>query len=89
MKTKSLVTHFKEGRLKSGMSQSEVAKELGYTSAQFISNFERGISKLPLKALAKLIDLYELKTDVVMSLLVSEYKTVLANTFKAKTRKGS
>lgn len=41
--------HLKELREKSKMTQREVSDALGYSSAQFISNFERGIALPPLK----------------------------------------
>lgn len=33
----------KEKRLASGLSQLEIAKTLGYSSGQFVSNWERGL----------------------------------------------
>jgi len=54
----SFAKYLKESRLNSGLSQGKVAKELGYTSAQFISNWERGLSEPPLKTLRQLTELY-------------------------------
>lgn len=47
----------KDLRVQSGLSQGAVAKKLGYTSPQFVSNWERAISVPPVgtvKALAKI-----------------------------------
>lgn len=62
--------YLKSARQKSGLSQHEVAKKLGYGTAQFISNWERGISNPPisnLKAISKLykIDFEELSTRLI------------------------
>lgn len=45
-------------REEAGLSQYDVAQRLGFSTAQFVSNFERGISRPParcLKALARMI----------------------------------
>lgn len=39
----------KQAREKAGLSQGELAKELGYSSPQLISNVERGLCSVPLK----------------------------------------
>ena len=45
------------------MSQGEVAKKLQYSSPQFISNWERGLSLPPMEVLPKLLNLYSLSPD--------------------------
>lgn len=45
----------KEYRLKSNLTQLDLAKKLGYDSPQFVSLFERGLSKIPLEALGYLV----------------------------------
>lgn len=40
-----------DARLEAGLTQKNLADYLGYSSAQFISNFERGISLPPLTKL--------------------------------------
>lgn len=42
-----------EARRKAGYSQLEVARKLGYSHAQFISNIERGRALLPLTKLRR------------------------------------
>jgi transcriptional regulator with XRE-family HTH domain len=55
-------------REKAKMSQGDVAKKLQYSSPQFISNWERGLSLPPIEVLPKLLNLYSLSpveiTDV-------------------------
>ncbi|MGZ3768421.1 MAG: helix-turn-helix domain-containing protein [Bdellovibrio sp.] len=50
-------------REKSGLSQVEVAEKLGYTTSQFVSNWERGLSAPPFNALRKLAVLYKIDAD--------------------------
>ena len=45
----------REYRLKENMTQLELANKLGYESMQFVSLFERGLSKIPLKVIGKLV----------------------------------
>jgi transcriptional regulator with XRE-family HTH domain len=46
---KTLASFLKERRIAAGLSQIDVSRKLGYTSAQFVSNWERGIAKPRLK----------------------------------------
>jgi transcriptional regulator with XRE-family HTH domain len=48
----------KKCRTKAGLTQSEVADHLGYTSPQFVSNWERGVALPPLDAMPKLALLF-------------------------------
>lgn len=45
-------------RVKAGLKQKEVAARLGYSSPQFISNWERGVSSPPVKVLKQLAGIY-------------------------------
>jgi len=64
----------KNERLKSSLSQAEVSDFLNYSSAQFISNIERGLSSPPLKDLKKLSDLYKIKTNELLKIMFTEQK---------------
>ncbi|HEX4924393.1 MAG TPA: helix-turn-helix transcriptional regulator [Bdellovibrionales bacterium] len=64
----------KKARESRKYSQGDVAKVLGYTSAQFISNLERGISPPPLKVLKVLVKLYAVKPDEVMRVIEEEQR---------------
>jgi hypothetical protein len=74
----ALVKHIKFGKFlklareKKGLSQNEVAKLLGYSTAQFISNLERGISPPPLKVLKLIKEIYELDSQELMSVIQEE-----------------
>ena len=67
---KELGTYFRLHRNKVNLSQDEVAKQLGYNSPQFISNFERGLCMVPLNKIAKLIKLYKMNAEEVTDLMV-------------------
>lgn len=51
----------KTAREKAGLTQDQVAKRFGWQSAQFVSNWERGISYPPIAIIKRLARLY--KTD--------------------------
>lgn len=66
----TLAEYLKEARVRAGFSQREVASQLGYQSAQFVSNWERGLSMPPGKTLRKLSDLYKISADEVYEVLL-------------------
>lgn len=49
----------KKLRIKAGLKQKEVALKLGYSTPQFISNWERGISSPPVKSIKQLACIYK------------------------------
>jgi len=59
----SLGKYLKSKREKAELSQAQVAKKLGYTTPQFISNWERDISCPPINALKKLGTLYGISAE--------------------------
>lgn len=66
----NLGTFLYEKRIATGMTQSQVAKELGYGTSQFISNWERGISAPPIVAIATLCRLYRVSEEELFELIV-------------------
>ncbi len=65
----------KRARENSGLSQADVARELGYSSPQFVSNWERGLSSPPVPKLKKLCRLYHVSMD-------EAYKAMLTATLQ-------
>lgn len=63
MRNKNLGIYLKVKRVEAELSQNEVAKVLGYKSAQFISNWERGISAPPVKVLPVLCKMYKVDPE--------------------------
>ncbi len=64
----------KKLRLKTGLKQKEVASLLGYSSPQFVSNWERGISSPPVKTLKQLAGIYKTNPE---KLFVKLRKTIV------------
>lgn len=64
----------KSYRLKNSMTQLQVAKQLGYDSMQFVSLFERGVSKVPVETLGKLSVILGIPEAKITNLLVTQFK---------------
>lgn len=79
-----LAVYFKKRREQSGHSQRTVAKELGYSSPQFISNWERGLCGPPLKKLPRIIDLYKLNKGDVVTVMMKAYKKEIERSIKGR-----
>jgi transcriptional regulator with XRE-family HTH domain len=62
----------REHRLTKGMTMLEVATLLGYSSPQFISLFERGVSKIPLDVLGRLTVILKIPRTRLYSSLIEE-----------------
>ena len=71
-KTKTLAEFLKLAREKAGLSQRQIADDLGYQSAQFISNWERGISSPPMKTLKQLGELYSVSAEDLYEIMVED-----------------
>lgn len=74
-------------RIKAGLSQGDVATKLGYSSPQFISNFERGLCAPPLNKLKMLLALYDLNGEDVMKLMLKEHEKHLRKALGLKSKK--
>jgi len=74
-------------RMKAGLSQGDVATKLGYSSPQFISNFERGLCAPPLNKLKLLIQLYDLNGEEVVKLMLKEQEKHLRKSLNLKAKK--
>lgn len=61
----------KEKRIAAGLSQRDVADKLGYSTPQFISNWERGVSHPPISALKKLGDLYKISAEELFEITLN------------------
>lgn len=87
MRKNHLGKYLQKKRIKSDLTQIEVAKKLGYSSAQFISNFERGLCSPPLKQMKKLTSLYELDPAEVIDIMMKERLEILEKAFYGKRKK--
>ena len=74
-KSEKLGQVLKRARKACGLSQSEVASELGYASGQFISNWERGLAAPPANVMYDLVKLYGMDEKQILDILINEFKT--------------
>lgn len=74
----------KEKRVQAQLSQADVAKELGYSSPQFISNWERGLVLPPLQTMSTLVKLYKLNREDVIERLVAHSRHEIESHLKSK-----
>lgn len=84
--SKKLSEFLKSARLDAGLIQGEVAKHLGYSSAQFVSNWERGLVTPPLGSLGIIMKLYKVKPDILINLMLSEYESELRHAIEPKKK---
>ena len=78
-----LAEYLKERRMQAGLTQSEVAKKLGYSSPQFVSNWERGLANPPIFVLRDLTKMYKVPVDQMFDLIVEDFKLELQREFSA------
>lgn len=69
----------REHREKKNLTQLDLARQLGYGSTQFVSLFERGLSKCPPRVLGKLCS--------ILGIPKSRMLLILVTGFTAKIRK--
>lgn len=71
----------------------DVADRLGYSSAQFISNWERGLSSPPMKTLNVLAQMYKVGTEeifqAILAITLSTAEESLRRQYKGLVRKRS
>ena len=70
---KSMGKFLRKRRMELGLTQQEVAGQLGY-HCQFISNWERGQGGVPLAQLRKICSIYEINPNDVVELMVESYR---------------
>ena len=68
----------KSSREKAGFTQLALARELGYTSAQFISNWERGIAMPPMVNLPELTRILAVPPKQMLEVLYKYQESFLA-----------
>lgn len=86
MRNNELTRYLKFMRLKSSLTQTQIAKELGYSSPQFVSNWERGLTLPPLKTVRRLIKILSLDADKVSQLYLKQSRKELEAIFLKELR---
>lgn len=84
---RNLNDYLRQKRVDSGLSQLDVARELGYSSPQFVSNWERGLVSPPLETIAVLVDLYKINSSEVVSKILDETRDYLEANLGKKAKK--
>lgn len=74
----------RQQRLKAGLTQGQVARKLGLTSPQFISNIERGVADPPVLTVRILVQLYKMNPDKLVDFMVDSSRKELQKYFKLK-----
>lgn len=77
MKTHELI---RKARIKKGLTQLELARKLGFTNSQFVSLFERGLSKVPNEVYGKL--------HIILGVSVQHFVGKKVSEFREETIKG-
>jgi len=72
MKVADLALFLKDSRVRCGLSQGDVAKQLGYTTPQYVSNWERGLATPSSRVLYKLAALYQVSADELYEILLRQ-----------------
>lgn len=72
-----LESFLKTAREQGGMTQLQLSRKLGLTSPQFVSNWERGVARVPIRTLAKLVKLFKLEIELVIDLRTRDSRDYL------------
>jgi transcriptional regulator with XRE-family HTH domain len=80
-----LSEYLKNARMEKCLTQSEVAIRLGFTSAQFVSNWERGITCPSVSTISKLIKIYSLDSNEVFRLCIQGAEQNLRRAMKSRS----
>lgn len=83
----------RDARLKQGLSQSDVSRLMGYSNAQYISDWERARSPVPMNKLVQVAKVLGIDADKLFDLFVAfsvkRLKTELNTEYRALTKKRS
>ncbi len=73
-------------RERAGLTQAEVADNLGYSTPQFISNVERGRCRYPIEKLGKIKKIYRLSNDQIVNLILADERLSILKVFRKSAR---
>lgn len=86
----TLSTFCAEARERAGLTQAQLSKQMGYTSPQFISNIERGISAFPVVNAKAFIKATKCSPGELFNAVLSRYGSRIGKYFptpKTRTKK--
>lgn len=78
--------YLKNRRKELGLSQADVSRKLGYSSPQFVSNWERGLVSPPLSSLPKLMVLLQIPRETLIELVLADTRTELDSHLPANSK---
>lgn len=76
--------YLKQCRVAIEASQKDIAKEIGYTSSQILSNIECGKQNVTVKKLKKVVKAYKADPNQIFNLMVENNKKKLAKELSIK-----
>jgi transcriptional regulator with XRE-family HTH domain len=88
-KSTILADYLKEKRIASGLSQKDVASKMGYSTPQFISNWERGISQPPINSIKKLCEIYGVESEQLFEHSLSATLEIVTEELRKKFNSAS
>ena len=68
---KNIGDYLRDARKQANVTQGELAEQLGYANAQFISNIERGLANLPLVQVTKAAKALGVPREELMAKVIS------------------
>ncbi len=74
-------------RVSLGITQADLGRRLGYSSAQFVSNWERGTCSPPLQAIPKLCEILKIPMKDMVELMTKAYRDHLQENLSVKRKK--
>ncbi|MES2965742.1 MAG: helix-turn-helix transcriptional regulator [Bdellovibrionota bacterium] len=86
-RVKGISHFFREKRTAAGLTQFESATNLGHSTAQYISNLERGLCEPSLEMALKLCDMYSVPKRELYDLLLEVYEQELKKRLFGKATK--
>lgn len=67
-----------------GLSQGQVAKELGFRTPQLLSNMERSVSRPPVASLKKMAKIYKIDLNYLKQLVYESSVSAYSNNLKKR-----
>jgi transcriptional regulator with XRE-family HTH domain len=73
-------------RVEAGLTQQQVARVLGYSSSQFVSNWERGLCNPPMESLGQLVTLFKIDNEEIMEIYLDSMRDQLRQVLPKQNR---
>jgi transcriptional regulator with XRE-family HTH domain len=74
----------KTKREKAGLTQKQVAEELGYTTPQFISSWERGEREPPMNVIWRLASIYNIAAEKIFDVMLEYRRAMVEQSLRAE-----